>query len=482
MLKLNKVLFLFIAIFFISGLLLSPLYPAILHYKNTILFYILFQIILSLGTYYIFERLTKFKYSKLYIGISIFLVALFIRLMFANIFNYIPTNDFINYYNLGMDFLNGNKGNIKSVISGYNIPYFGGLSVLYGLIYLFFGASYSGSQIAFSVISSLTCLIIYLIVSEINIKAAIISSIIFIFYPASMITAQINNNQQPATLFYLISIYFIIKFIIKFKLKNIVLSSIFMVIGNFFHPSAISHVISTILFITILFILTKDKIKKNLLFKGLSCFILIFLILNNGIFIILKKTDILEDRNYEFSFLTKAVVGLNKEHEGKYFPEGYGQFAGLTKKEIYDKSFTILKNEFKHPSEFFSLIVRKTGYMWFSADNIIFLLSDGMSNKIIINNQNITDFLYYIDLIYVYFMYFILALGSLWNIFIKKDEYLILENDVYFITNFMLIMWMFVHFISEVQSRYKYFGMPIISVLSGIYILGIIKHINRKFS
>ena len=79
-------------------------------------------------------------------------------------------------------------------------------------------------------------------------------------------------------------------------------------------------------------------------------------------------------------------------------------------------------------------------------------------------------------------MYFILALGSLWNIFIKKDEYSILENDVYFITNFMLIMWMFVHFISEVQSRYKYFGMPIISILSGIYILEIIKHINRKFS
>lgn len=163
----------------------SPYYGNMKIFSKQLIF---FSIICISNMYLMYHFVKKIgKGEKLKSAIIIFVIALFWRCLFLNIFEYEPTNDFINYFNLGISFINGDKQFIRQVVSGYNIPYFGGLSFLYGCLYRIFGVSYHASGVAFSVISSLTCVVIYLIVSEYEEIHAILASTISAFYPAGLL-------------------------------------------------------------------------------------------------------------------------------------------------------------------------------------------------------------------------------------------------------------------------------------------------------
>ena len=120
------------------------------------------------------------------LGFLIFLGAFLIRLAALRYSAYVLDNDFAEYYNLGIYFYDGNYSAIQEVTLFYRVSKFGGIAVVYGLLAHIFSPTLLGFQLANCVITSLICLMIYILASIASKKAAFAAAFLYMVYPASI--------------------------------------------------------------------------------------------------------------------------------------------------------------------------------------------------------------------------------------------------------------------------------------------------------
>lgn len=453
------------------------------------LFWIYVLIVSILSLFYKKKLLSK---NNLQICSSIFVFAIIPRLILC-IFNfYIPTSDFKAYLEYGINIYNGNYDNVADIIASYKLPTMGGLAVFNGFFAHIFSPTLLGLQIANCVMTSCICVMLYVILKNYNHSVAAIAAFLYIIYPSNIISSQVTTNHHGATLFALISMYLYLRALEdNVSRKWIILaltSGAMMTVSHFFHPSSIVFILS--LFFYSILILQKlvRSYKKNILclaiflFSFYGLYHLGIMALNqNGI---IKSTD-------QVSMLSKIVVGLNQDSRGRYNAEDVQFIKSLTDENEFAEYFSVITERIKDPGALIQLILEKTDYTWFSGDSYMSWYSSGFRTKAnedieaqLLNTRparlepifsKFISAVAYLDILFVGIIY-ILALICL---LFRKRQTLFNPLDLML---FVALGWVSVHFFIEVQSRYRYLGMPAFICMAscGLYMLW--KRINSLLS
>lgn len=191
-------------------------------------------------------------------AVSIFLMAFVIRISFLFVGFYIPTSDFIYYFNYGRLFAMGDFSGVFQLGYHYGVNYTW-LAIVYGILEIFFTPTLLGTQIINCIFTALICVLIYLLLNGLSTQTAILSAVLYSVYPCSILSSQITTNHHLATLFLMLAFLLFYKlqmdFISNGFLKNIFytcLIALALTISNGSHPSVIIAIISMIVFSVIL--------------------------------------------------------------------------------------------------------------------------------------------------------------------------------------------------------------------------------------
>ena len=406
----------------------------------------------------------------------IFSIAFTLRISIAFFTNYLPTSDFTNYFSMGQMYLNGDYDQIAQISNRYGIASFSGLAVLNGCLMRMFSSSLFGLQIGNCALSATIAVMVLMITSLYSEKAGFLGGLLYTLYPSNIAFSTVPTNQHGATLFLLISVYFFL-LIQKEEKKNFFLLSILsgcsMAVSYFFHPSVHSHIAAITIFL--LLIIIKNIRDRNNIVTTLICgmgFALAIIITMAGTFSLLRNNGLLSQHEEQTTSLSKIVVGLNQETGGAYSAEDYGAFKGLESSEQTELAYQLIvqrlsSNTFGENIVFFA---KKANRMWFSGDSSFNWLMSGMdafegnakddSTYSNIIDRKVVSAIGEVDIIYVLFIYMFAAIGIV--VTGKNDV------PVVSLSRWIILGWVGVHLLIEIQARYRYAVMPFLILFAAI--------------
>lgn len=412
------------------------------------------------------------NYNAFFCVIGLFFLAFGVRFWVAMLLNYTPTNDFDNYYILGKAFSAHDFSITQKIVSGYRIPYFGGIAVFYGSLFKLFGTSRLTLTVINCVLSSLVCLSIYWVAYELNERYAFTAGLLYAIYPTSILSSVVNTNQHGSTLFYLTGIALIMRYTKQKKVMTLIVGGIIFSLGQFLHPSIPPHIVAVIIFFFFMGVKFYGS-RKEFLKGGVIFFLVVFVTINICVFS-MKQTGVIENKDIPFSYFRGLVVGLDPVHKAQWYPGKELLFEGLTEEEADRKAVQLLKEHLKDPLITMDLLKFKFVTMWFTPDNIIYFLIDGCNSS----EQGVSiEHLWHIfnsqDIFYTYGMY-ILMLIYLFSLTDKERR-----NRDYMAPLLMLLLygWVTIHFLNELQQRYRYFGITIVTILAS----GGVEYLKEKY-
>lgn len=269
----------------------------------------------------------------------VFCLALVPRLLIGFLFEYVPQNDFMNYFRMGQAFCAGDYQVILQTAQGYQISDFLGTGVLFGWIGKVFTPTVHGYLIANCIMTSCICVLVYAITRTFHAKGALLSAFLFALYPANISMVHMTNNQHPAVLFLMLSLYLVICAVRAKRLWATILlgcaSGLSLLISQYAHPSTVTTVIAVSLY---LFVLTIGAIQQKRALLKIVCLMAAFLgcyyggrIPANMYF---DSLGILGAEPMPATcYLSKVVVGLNPETNGAYSANDYGMIGSLPAQE-----------------------------------------------------------------------------------------------------------------------------------------------------
>lgn len=448
--------------------------------------------------YFIFKTYAD-KWGKKEKALMIFLIALLARILSLPFSQYIPSNDFRVYFEGACHFANnGFSESAYEALMSYHIPEFAGQSVINGFFLSILSPTLLGMQILNSIYTSGICLFIYLFGEKINTNVATMGGILYTFYPDSILSTHITTNHHGATFFFLLGLY-LFEAIINNNYKKTkkifvcLISSICFVLSNFYHPSVII-VLCAILITAFINELEQmchfGKIYISIFFRELRninnriLLTIIIIILYETISVcslsILKNLNYVENVNTTIP-IGKIVVGLNQETSGGWCRSDYAYIDSLPEEEKLKEGIKIIKERLKDPIKVFTLMVKKTSMAWFEPDNYRYFYTDGILNELnqkinatsdltlkneyskqILNIDQITDNISLVDTIYTNFLWLFALLGICKTI--KMKEKITFIHSLLFVP----IGWMLFITFTEMQGRYRYQGMPAVTLLAAL--------------
>lgn len=254
---------------------------------------IILLILLSIILYRLCLRLNK--YSKKIVIPVVLLFSFAIQMIIIFTFTKLPSADSQTVLNLALNMLY--KNDYSSLQAGgylYMFPY--NLSiVLYLKALLFiFPDNYIVIKIFNILFTLVTTLMIYLIYKEVNYKSKENDYGVLVFaatYIPSLFMCNLIYNDIIATAFLTASIYFLIKFVKGKAAMHVVISAVFLSIGNYFRSIGALILIAAVIYILLCI---KEIGKKNAII-ALSISVLLFNILSWTQNIILQKTHIVSE-------------------------------------------------------------------------------------------------------------------------------------------------------------------------------------------
>lgn len=410
----------------------------------------------------------------------LFMASFVPRMLLVTQRNYIPISDFNSYYEMGVHLAEGDKAFVNDLIIQYQIPKFGGLAVFMSFIAKIFSEKLIGFQIANIVTTSFICVLIYLCMEKYSKRSAFSASLLFSFYPANIVSSQITTNHHGAILFSLVGIYMLIVMEHQNKMRKVfyvIVGGVSFAISDFFHPSVIVPIIAVVCY-GIMGCLEKWKFDFTRIKYCLYCVLCYIITLNIGILILTKAGVVSEQiNNSSSSYLPKIVVGFNDQTRGCYSEEDYYIAKNLPDNERQQWCMQQVKERIfnKSAKDICALLNDKIDCVWFGQDSHFYWYSGGWQAKIeddLIKGK-ITDEEYnaQYDQLEVYFSYALFDWLFLKVIYVLAIIGLIVsskkQNICCELTIWMLLGWIAIHLLIEVQPRYRYLGMPYIFVFAG---------------
>lgn len=437
------------------------------------------------------------NYTNMQKSILLFSIAMTVRIGVLPFFEYIPTNDFENYFNGALHFAeNGFKGGVYDPLLSYGIPSFAGQAVINGLLLRILSPTLLGFQILNCLYTSGICVMIYLLGQEVNSRAALFGAVFYTFYPSNILSAQITTPHHGATFFMLLGLYFYSSGFktagIKRKVFLFLSSALCLAISNFYHPSAaiiICAITAHALLFTLheavkspqkFFYFIKNEIKngRDMLLPAFAVILVYAVIFNISIFLMTESgyyTGTIRLPN-----IYKIVVGFNFDTKGGWNAEDYTYMMEPSSEEATAKGLKRIQERLSEHSrtEILELMIEKTDNVWFKTDNYFGFHIDGKQQRI--NNtdssavpsvhmfykekweqyQSLMNEICTVDNLFVYGMWMLALAGLFYVLFTAISS--ILNLLIY-----IPLGWMLFIMISEAQSRYRYPAMSIIILLAG---------------
>lgn len=319
------ILIFFIGLFIGSSFFIRAEYNSFLYGDNPVLqkqntgIFILLIVLLILSSIVLYGISLKLnKYSKgTVISITLlFSFAIQIAIIFA--FTKLPTADSQTVLSLALNMLYNND--YSSFQTGgylYMFP-FNFSTVLYLKTLLFiFPDNYLVIKIFNILFTLITTLMIYLIYKEVNYKSKENDYGVLIFaatYIPSLFMSNYIYNDIIGTVFLTSAMYFLIKFVKEQSINYVIISSILLLIGNYFRSIGVIVLIASIIYILL-------SIKKIGIKKVMTSFCVLALLFNIPSWTqnaVLQATNIVSEPVNENSapIYMWLHMGINKEKFG----------------------------------------------------------------------------------------------------------------------------------------------------------------------
>lgn len=429
-------------------------------------------------------------------ALVIFVLAALPRIIVFLFQYYIPTNDFANYLNYGTNLFFDAPEKVANVIAQYQMPNMAGLAIFNYILANIFSPTLIGLQIANIVMTSLICVVIYLLARPYDEKSARLAALLYALYPASIISTQITTNHHGATLFLLLGVLVFLK-LLNTKRQELVKTIIFAVLtalllslSNLIHPSVIIIVGALILLIIpIIFDAIKDS-KKILNFqtiKLIGAIILILITIPLGKQLVIDYSlskGILKDTK-DVSVLFKLVVGLNQETRGTVKNNNDPKIIlALAPEQQQNKALEMIGKRLEDPKAVFHLMLEKTNTAFFQKDSYSNWYFDQQLRDIYSDNtitlkekkdveaiNSIKIPLDNLDTIFLSYIYLFAIAGV---IFLDNQKRPTLNVFI-----LIFLLWIITIALTEMQPRYRYPAIPGLVILSAIGINQIVDKTKR---
>ncbi|MEL7622563.1 MAG: hypothetical protein AAGU12_03135 [Clostridiales bacterium] len=413
----------------------------------------------------------------------LFFLALFPRVFLALNFEWQPINDFFNYYFMGVSYLNGNYEGVAQTVYSYGISSFSGMAVLNGFLMRLFSITPLGNQIISSVLSSAITVPIFFLGKKYNRNVGLIAAIIFTIYPSNIIFSQVNTNQHGAILCALFSLNLLLSVLeekgefTRKDLIQIITAGLLMIFSYYFHPSWYTHLVAIAIFSVILLI---EKWREANFRKKIAISIIVFAfsigILNFTGMEIMSSKGLVPTGINQQPLWAKLYVGFNPETYGEYSHNDVVEINALPENEKVDFMLQGTLKRIKQVNilDFWKEKIKR---MWSSPDTSFYWYQEGLNGaldqtiddeiiyslkkaKLSAATENINAFMW-VDYVYIFIIYILAAVG----IAPFGKDCRIRQMDLPMLA---LLGWISIHLLSEIQPRYRYFGMPIIMIFSAI--------------
>ena len=159
----------------------------------------------------------------------------------------------------------------------------------------------------------------------------------------------------------------------------------------------------------------------------------------------------------------KFSCGLNPDTKGLYSVED-DAFIGSYEGGRKEANMILIKERIKDPKAIIKTMVYKTSVMWADDDtSLSFAFTDDVSYR------NMYDTTIKIEKIQ-YIIVFIVFTLSIVMMLTRREKFL--KNYIYLI---IFLGYFFAHLLIEVQTRYRYFSIPIFFIISAYGIDNLIK-------
>lgn len=409
-------------------------------------------------------------------GCAIFLVALSLRFFaFANI-AYTPTSDFQNYYGIGLAFLRGDYAVIAGTSTGYHISSFSGLAVLNGLTMLVFGSDIRAFQFAQCVFSSLSCVVTYLIARRLSEESAPAAGLLFALYPANIVFSQVTSNQHLAVLFALLSVWVAISAFAQEKpVKSAILalvSGALLLLSYYAHPSAATTLIAIgiVWLVRLLASLQNRKELFRLALVGIA-FCVGYFGLRAGAETGMRAAGLSEATGENSSYLAKVVIGLNPDTIGGYSESDWGMIWSYPADEQNAFCLKVIRERLDQP-DLFGFFDAKLLRMWMVPDGSFgwatFGGNDTQQTLTGVSDTVLGDWLAGAKLLDFFFVAALFLLSWIGALLRKRGT----AGDLLLL---VFLGWMGVHFFIEIQTRYRYYGMPFLMIFAAYGVFSLLE-------
>ncbi|WP_052429725.1 ArnT family glycosyltransferase [Paenibacillus borealis] len=318
------------------------------------------------------------------------------------------------------------------------------------------------------VFSTGICVLIYKIAKIIfNEFTARISSLTYaLFIPNIVLSSVLTNDHLSSFLFYF-GFYLLIRNN-KLNYKTFIISAALISLGNLIRPIGALVIIAVILYVLIYLYL----MKKNS-FIYLSKLIFIFIISFYSVFYITSYIAI--GAGFSNSHLTnhepmwKFVLGMNYETTGSYSNSDYEEVIKYPlgrERDEFEKKIVI--NRLNETEKIPGLLINKIGNMWGESDTSIYwsLSESGkpqLSASLIVSSQ------------VVYLLIYIFSFISIICLMFSRRE-----NNKYIFILLLVLGYLTIHLFIEIQTRYRYFIMPVLIIFFGYSLSFINKYFSQK--
>jgi len=356
--------------------------------------------------------------------------------------------DMVTYDNQAQDILKGK----------HPAPYYYGPLYPYflSLIYLIFGHNLYIPRLIQMVIGVFTCFFIFLVAKRVFGRAvAIISLGLSCFYDMFIIHEGLLLLEALATFLNIVLIFFLIKFQETRKLKDIILSGIFLAL------SALSRA-SILLFLPFVFIWMLAFFKKRAFFY--------FFVFSTTAFIFISPATIM---NYiatkKFILISTSGpinfwIGNNEKADGTYLAVPHPKRLEKRLKEIGDRAYIedVIRFIKEKPKEFIKLTLRKFFLFWGAFE--------------VANNMNYNQIKGWSSIMkYPFFIGFgTIAPLALFGIFLS------LRNRKTLLLNLFVLSFMGGMVAMFVLGRYRINFLPILIIFAGYSILWLYERVKEK--
>lgn len=420
-------------------------------------------------TLFIGFLLYRIKNSK-YFLLGLFLIGLIIRIIWVLNIDSVPVSDFMQMYKGAQNILNGNIGVIRGSEYFQTWVYQLGFTVFQYNIIRIFGNSIVVLKVVNAVITSCIPIVIYLICNTLKKgKVSRIPALIYCFYVTGIAMTSVLTNQHLSTLLIYFGLYLLIRK--EKKLLIAIYVGVVISLGNIIRPEGIIVMIAIVLFL-----IFKDfeniknprKFFKYNILKPMLI-VVIYLITStivSGAFKLSGYTDYtLSNREPYWKF----VVGLNTKHSGLWNSEDgdlVNRYPLGEKRDEYEKK--IILDRLKDKKEVLNLFKKKFRYMWTKNDfgSLAFSLNYEGASKYLMKLLLKIEKVQFIIIVSLAFLSVIISV-------FKRVKF-----GYYHLFMIILIGYVLSHLIVEVQTRYRYFIIPTLVILS----MGALSFISKNES